>query len=454
MTGKAQKEYIAEGIGKVFEHRKNFLVIGLTGRTGSGCTTAARVLATALFSDLSLPSVQNPPRSHEDRKLRIVRLWAEKHWQPFATISVTALILAMAIREGNQKLVSHLLLIDSNISQAEIVKILRPIERKVKKAFAVLDRLHAADDQEILDAMHTLIVEVVARLSRLREILLPHKTAYTRFFQELGNNIRQSGSPFQNKVDPEKIFTIPAAIEKIIALFRKYCSIKGLDQRYVVVDALRHPYEIRYLRERISSFYTMAVSTTDDDRKRRLHDLQLTNEEIKDLDNREYPDRIADADDYSDLVKQNIKSCLELADVYISNTGSGSESRIELTRQLVRYVTLMQHPGLVTPTAVERCMQAAIAAKANSGCISRQVGAVVTDNSYSVKAIGWNDVPQGQVPCLLRNVSHLMQGGYDAVAYSEYERGDSEFKGILVKTYLSNSNFEAFDGRNLSFCFK
>jgi len=33
-------------------------------------------------------------------------------------------------------------------------------------------------------------------------------------------------------------------------------------------------------------------------------------------------------------------------------------------------------------------MQLAYTAKYNSGCISRQVGAAVTDESYSIKAIG------------------------------------------------------------------
>lgn len=33
-------------VDKIYKLRKNFVVIGLTGRTGSGCTTVAKLLST------------------------------------------------------------------------------------------------------------------------------------------------------------------------------------------------------------------------------------------------------------------------------------------------------------------------------------------------------------------------------------------------------------------------
>jgi len=33
-----------EAINKIYNERKDFIVIGLTGRTGSGCTTVANIL--------------------------------------------------------------------------------------------------------------------------------------------------------------------------------------------------------------------------------------------------------------------------------------------------------------------------------------------------------------------------------------------------------------------------
>jgi deoxycytidylate deaminase len=444
---------IASGIDKVFEHRKNFLVIGLTGRTGSGCTTAAKILATPSFASLALPTVQNPPRSHEDRKLRIVRLWAETHWRPFVTISATAVILALALKDGLSNLLDVIQRVDTGADLAQIQGLLTPYENDVKNAFDVANDIHGPRRQAAAHAAKTLTTGIVTALDGLKP-LLSSRTAYTQLFQLLGNNVRRSGSPTKDDIDPDKIFTIPATIVLVIDVLRVYFKMEDIAQQYIVIDALRHPYEIRYLRERISSFYTVAVSTTDEERERRLHSLQMTDEQVKQLSDIEYPNKIGKATDYSQLVKQNIQACLELADIYISNANGSNGPHVDLTRQLVRYVALMQHPGLITPTAIERCMQAAITARANSGCISRQVGAVVTDEHFSVKSIGWNDVPQGQVPCVLRNVGHLMQGNYDRPAYSDFERSNANFRGSVVFTYNWNPGKDSFKGRNLSYCFK
>lgn len=77
-----------------------------------------------------------------------------------------------------------------------------------------------------------------------------------------------------------------------------------------------------------------------------------------------------------------------MADIHIYNKEVELEHKFFLTQQLMRYIVLMIHPGLVTPTHVERCMQLAFNAKYNSGCLSRQVGAIVTGQDYSVKAVG------------------------------------------------------------------
>jgi len=78
------------------------------------------------------------------------------------------------------------------------------------------------------------------------------------------------------------------------------------------------------------------------------------------------------------------------------------------------------HPGLITPNHIERCMQIAYNAKLNSGCLSRQVGAVITDENYCIRSIGWNSTPEGQIPCNLRTLSNL-EGNNDDIAFSQYE---------------------------------
>lgn len=97
-------------------------------------------------------------------------------------------------------------------------------------------------------------------------------------------------------------------------------------------------------------------------------------------------------------------------------------------------------------------MQIAYSAKANSGCISRQVGATVADANYSIKSVGWNDVPAGQVPCLLRKASDLVDAN-DQEAFSDYELRDERFQKHMQGRYRRFSITLA-NGRSSAYCFK
>ncbi|MCT3691858.1 dCMP deaminase [Elizabethkingia anophelis] len=139
----------------------------------------------------------------------------------------------------------------------------------------------------------------------------------------------------------------------------------------------------------------------------------------------------------------------------------------------MKLLALIHQPGIVTPTAIERTMQIAYNAKYNSGCISRQVGAVITDENYSVKSIGWNDVAQGQIPCSLRNIKDLLDNK-NQHHFSDFEIGkyrtnredgleestddltysDGETFKQKMSKITSSATFDNLNGRNCSFCFK
>ena len=150
---------------------------------------------------------------------------------------------------------------------------------------------------------------------------------------------------------------------------------------------------------------------------------------------------------------QDVDSCVCNADVYLFNNVSGfgdAENQFKLLEAVVRNVSLAMYPGLVRPTSVERCMQIALSAKVNSGCLSRQVGAVVTDSQYNILAIGWNDVPCGEVPCAYKNL-HDVVAGADPDAYSEYELTNQDFRD-RIKKY--NAERSVLGGLPCSYCFK
>ena len=151
---------------------------------------------------------------------------------------------------------------------------------------------------------------------------------------------------------------------------------------------------------------------------------------------------------------QDVEMCIQNADIFLANNEL-SDEKPYLCQNIVRYLSLMMHPGLVPPTPVERCMQIAYTAKVNSGCISRQVGAVVTDSEYQILSLGWNDVPCGQTSCALRNIIDVSRG-IDKNAYSEYEIGkDSSFKHFLEKYRFEKDMVEVrLRGLPACFCFK
>ena len=148
------------------------------------------------------------------------------------------------------------------------------------------------------------------------------------------------------------------------------------------------------------------------------------------------------------------EKCIEMSDIHLSNLENEPDNNI-LKAQIAWYFSLMIHSGLVTPTALERTMQIAYTAKINSGCISRQVGAVVTDSNYSIKSVGWNDVAKGQVPCNLRSLDGL-KNSFDIIAYSYYERNDKDFRDKAKEELnkFASEDEDSIKGKNLSYCFK
>ena len=71
-----------------------------------------------------------------------------------------------------------------------------------------------------------------------------------------------------------------------------------------------------------------------------------------------------------------------------TNAQTGLKTRVE------RCLNLILSTDIVTPTREESAMYAAASAASGSACLSRQVGAAVTDADGSVLAVGWNDVPR------------------------------------------------------------
>lgn len=448
-----KKESLA--IEKIYSEMSEFLVIGLTGRTGSGCSTAAAILSA---DKLDLP---DPGQSHyignEQRKYRIVKKYIEKNRTPFKWLQVRTVITSYILRLSYQEfciLLSDVLKIEIYLISQKLSEFKESYDNSHNriKAFYNMseDDMFSLNEKkkEGYDVFFNWLPEFS---NELKLAISDIQTGcYTNLYQTVGDNIRASGSANKKEFDQDKLFSFPALINMIIKAAR-YVSKQNNEPCHIVIDAIRNPYEAVYLRDRYSGFYLMSVNTNNINRLKHLMEShKFTSAQIEELDDKEYPKKLSG---YNKYVSQNIQKCIELADIHINNPRENQYGHSELRAQLAWYVALMLHPGLVMPTSTESCMQIAYSVKQNSGCISRQVGAVVTDSQYSVKAVGWNNTPQGQVPCLLRSADDLING-FDEAAYSFYEKNDEEFRNVLHDKFNFVRRQSYLDGRNLSFCFK
>lgn len=286
---------------------------------------------------------------------------------------------------------------------------------------------------------------------KLKDILNSVKgNAYVSVYQYIGNNIRSSGEAFNPNFNAENIYRISERVNRILKILRRYAR-QNNKEVFVVIDAFRNPFEALFFRERYSAFYLISINVENRDRVKRLKSkYDLNDSEVADID-KEWDRELKDNEIF---FVQDIQKCVELSDIHINNLQVSKDDFSTLKRQLVWYITLIMQPGIVTPTAEERCMQVAYSAKLNSGCISRQVGASITDNHFSIKAIGWNNSAEGQPPCLLRNVFELINSE-DPDAYSDYEKNNEKFRKKLKEIYSKHEDGNKYlCGKNVSFCFK
>lgn len=465
-----------EAINTIYDERKDFIIIGLTGRTGSGCTTVTKIISKSNFYDLDL----NDPKTHDFRdseEIKYSKLYSyasvSGNWNGFKVISMSDVIVSCIIENGYKELRGYF---------EELFK--KPVViEKEELVYESISELEESID-EIMNEMIGIDYEniVLKDARKINEIYM-HKIPaiaeklktklkafnckvngkdsqlYTFLFQEIGNNLRSSGKPYEHEFKPNKFFTIAERTNSVIKAIRK------LNKKYkdditkdnpeerkkeptlICIDAIRNPFEATFFMDRYSAFYLISVNTDDSDRRRRLSNLRP--DEISSLDEREYPKKLKGNQNF---YNQNISACLEIADIHLYNPDIDNKKFYFLTEQLLKYIILMIHPGLITPTHIERCMQIAYNSKLNSGCLSRQVGAVVTGPDYSIKSVGWNEVPKGQISCSLRDLKEYLNNR-DRESYSEYEVTNEDFSNAM-KELSVKVDYDDLGGRKHPYCFK
>lgn len=476
-------------LSHIYSLRDIFTVVGLTGQTGSGCKEVADLLSKGFGNgeDFENPSTYGRTTMgylhNSYRKHRIVYDYAKQNFKPFTQIKYKDVLTLFLIKYELSDLVNFLAspelakeFVEKKLPAPDFkyeIDRLQLLKQEFKSQNLLIRKLDLDNIQDpswsnwdklydfyFSQDFDQLSVKIHKALGS-KSALSCHKT-----LQVAANNIRRSGSPFKfSSFHPEKIFYVAETINKIIKSIRKR---NDHSRTQVVINSLKNPFEIMYFKQRFSAFYAIAIN-------RSPSKLDLAcKEKFRTPDSWDDAKKVLE-EEYkggkdSEFYKQNVEECYQQADVHINflSTKEASELNQNLKpgdnttpyfswcNQLLKYISLISHPGLVTPSPEERCMQLAYTAKHNSGCISRHVGAAITDEFYSVKAIGWNNTPEGQVPCVLRNAEDLLNLQNDIDAFTPYEQSP-EFRDELSKHYKelgSEENQKNLKGRNVCFCFK
>ncbi len=415
----------AESLDKL---KRRFLIVGLTGYTGSGCSTAARLIMRPEKPEL--PGDNISLKITDKRRLaKLRRIWEDLPWEKFINIEVSRVIFLFLLNKSfNSKIDNTIFLkareIVSNAKENfEGISLLLDIEQDVRDPEIA---------KKVVEAYETFGRQYIPWKNQCNFDL----SSFIECMQNFGDQIRKYGeieptSP--DSISPDNIYVLPTIIKRLIKSF-----MVANNSKFFVVDAFRNPYEVEYFKRRYSEFYLVAIQRPLRERQESLK--TLNEDALKRLEEREQGKKIKNknSDNIAEWVtSQNIPECVQKADYFIHNYSDTSKTWPFLRLHLIRLLTLAQKSGCIPPEPDERNMQIAMSARQNSGCMSRHVGAVVTNTEGFVLGVGWNDPPTGQVPCTLRTAKELLST-LDEIAFSDYERSEIFIHHIRGRTMGDN----------------
>jgi deoxycytidylate deaminase len=482
------EDYVKTAYGQL----ENFIIIGLTGRCRSGCSEVAKYLSNT--DEFKLSTIKehsnvlcnqidfNTMKKFADENQKnmfpfdvinvrdILTTFIMDNYSPFFSILEKAYSGKFIKEEFEKKFAEKFNNEKFDVICDQSKKMWEEINKNV---YTYIENGMVRDDYEFLIKKTSNVSEFIRTFLKNIE-----SDAFTLTYQHIGNIVRKYGQildDYKNgRADPKYIHSIIERINFLIKIMRRrdwICDTAHVlpvkkNNLHLVINSIKNVYEAYYMQARYGSFYLMGITVDDNERNNRAK-TNLDEKKLKIIDFREqlstamkeynkgkneknlfseylnneediYAAFLLEAylDGANKFYLQDVDYCLQNSDILINNSGSQEDLR----RILLRYVSLMFHPGLVPPTIDEHNMQIAQTAKLNSGCISRQVGAVVCDKNGNILSVGWNDPSAHEenecFSCVRRNVEDLINKNYSN-AYSSYELNNIEFRKCLAQKLYS-----------------
>lgn len=478
-------ENIKMPIEQMYVHRRDFIVVALTGITGSGCSD----LASIMSNDFSDWKEVRKPREILDttkeiekqdvvfqRKYEACYNVCSKQYLPFKILRYRNVLLLSTLEkyacvnsyDGFLNQVSDLLKNKFDKSHKDVDE-----SYKVNNKFTNEELIGLGLDEDLFNSFKHLY-DIHNNKERVRfayrkelcniyfddkfkgfcekfynELKRRDYFAKNFFVHRLANSIRATGNPdaivnLDNEYNCNHIFDV---IDLINGIIKGYHENYPQKPRRFVIDSVRSSLEIMYMRERYSGFYSVALHNDGNEKKLVEHKViksmfnkgedelsedqksiyHTTVNRIMALSNAE-----SDKCDFEKglFYSPDISRCVTESEIHLSYNSDDEDNNSfkSLAEQWMKFYSLIVRPGLITPSSDERCMSIAYVAKFNSGCISRKVGCTIVDKEYTVQSIGWNDPPSTQLPCQMRYADELYSEDNDEAIkdvkdkiYSKYE---------------------------------
>ncbi|WP_311221003.1 MULTISPECIES: anti-phage dCTP deaminase [unclassified Acidovorax] len=264
----------------------------------------------------------------------------------------------------------------------------------VAKALETLVRNQLSDKEtvQVVQIKASKIIEKHANKEDLEATVLD-KLKRATLFQDVGDEIRRE--------DPSALAVqMIAEIKNQRELLEKqgvtYLNENERPKKVFIIDSLKHPEEAALLRGVYrESFCLIGVVCEKEKREKRLKE-----EKCPDSSRNEVAVFMKRDENEGVPHGQKVAATFHLSDFFVDNTEDRetadreSNPNWDVNEKLGRLIDILQAKKVVRPTPSEAGMFYAHGAQHKSACLSRQVGASLTDRKGNLIATGTNEVPR------------------------------------------------------------
>jgi len=231
---------------------------------------------------------------------------------------------------------------------------------------------------------------------RLSDLIKKHAglgpTATTEQLIDAGNELRRTHSSAVLAQLAVNEITIARAIRTPAVEKPRQLAFPGAEEAVIpappvrhchIIDSIKTAGELRMLRSVYGDMLHIVGVYSP---------IELRIEQLKKKNEDEQVHRLINRDSGEEVAHgQSVRDTFPQADFFLR---ADTNTDAELQQRVKRFLDLMLGARIITPTIAERAMYAAFSAARNSACLSRQVGAAITNEFGDVLATGWNDVPK------------------------------------------------------------